>query len=215
MRRIHIIGAGGHAKVVLDALQQKISPVDYLHTQILFYSDYFEENNDSYVLPGYPVVGKVSTVFNRVFCGDSFIVAFGDNRKRIDILEKLKSFGLLPMTVIHPKANISSHCEIGSGSVVMAGATIQACAKIGLGSIINTGATVDHDCVLEKGVHICPGAHLAGDVRVGECTQIGIGASVKQGIRIGPYNTVGAGAAVIGSFEESGFTIVGVPASRI
>ena len=140
-----------------------------------------------------------------------FVVAIGNNNTRLQVQHRLAGSSLVPVSIIHPSAVISSSVKIGLGSVVFANVVINADAEIGEACIINTSASVDHDCVLGHGVHISPGVHLAGEVTVGCGSWLGIGSSVIQCINIGDNVIVGAGAAVVSDIPN-GVTAKGVPA---
>ncbi len=59
--------------------------------------------------------------------------------------------------------------------------------------------------------HVAPGVHLGGEVTVGQGALIGIGASVMPGRSVGAGTVVGAGAVVTRDLP-AGVTAVGVPA---
>lgn len=190
MKRLIIIGAGGHGRVIADAAGV---PCVFL-----------DENSSLD-----DVAGSPSELTAIVTEDDGVIVAIGDNQTRLEMLADLDKL----TTVVHQFAIVSESATIGRGTVVFAGAVINANAKVGKGCIVNTGATVDHDCVLENGVHVSPGANLGGNVTVGECSWIGIGACVKHGITMGKNVIVGAGAAVVSDISDN-VTVVGVPAKE-
>jgi acetyltransferase EpsM len=211
VKHIHIIGAGGHANVVLDIVEELRKYVG-----INIYADSYDPvaNNRFW---DYPIKGSATDFFSEVKYNwnHDYIVAIGDNSARGRLSESFKlATKRKPVTLIHPKAIVSDRAKIGHGTVIMAGAVVGPGAVIGDNCIINHGATVDHDCMLEDAVHICPGAHIAGAVKVGKGVQVGIGASVIQGISIGEYTTIGAGAAVVSDIA-GWVTAVGVPAKVI
>ena len=203
MSGLLILGAGGHAKVVLEtAIACGVaSNVAFL---------------DDRPLPpmlGWPVLGRLDLVLDPSI-KEQFpfaLVAIGHPDTRLRWLAKLKVAGYSLPLLIHPSAWISPSAQIGPGSVVFAQAVVQAQVVIGIGAILNTGCSVDHDGQLSDAVHVCPGARLAGGVKVGSRSWIGIGASVIQHVRIGSDVTVGAGAAVVRDLPD-GVTAVGVPA---
>jgi len=202
MKKLAIIGAGGHGKVVADSAEQ--SGWDKI--------EFFDDNWPKLQLNHFwPVTGNLVSLFKRASEFDGLILAIGNNRLRLALSEKLidKKFQLVK--IIHPTAVISKYTEIGPGTVVFAGSIINPGTKIGVAAIINTGATVDHDCVLGDGVHISPGAHLAGGVTVGDCSWIGIGSCVRQQIVIGNEVIIGAGASVVKNIPN-GKIVTGVPA---
>ena len=202
MRRLFVIGAGGHGAVVADAADESGH-----WDEIGFLDD--DESRDAVL--GFPVVGTTDKISSLAGAGAEFVVAVGNNRDRLDLCNLIVEKGLRLATVVHPAACVSKSASISSGAVACAGAIINARAKVGRACIVNTGATIDHDCVLEDGVHVSPGANLAGTVRVRRRTWIGIGSSVREGVTIGCDSIVGAGSAVVNDIGDA-LTVGGVPA---
>lgn len=202
MRRLAILGASGHGKVVADTAEccgwQTIK----------FFDDAWPERQST---GAWPVVGDTASLLERLEQFDGVVVAIGNNRIRQLKLLELQAAGARLCSLVHPAATVSRYAALADGSVVFAGAVVNADACIGLGAILNTGCSVDHDCILGDAVHISPGARLAGGVRVGDLSWVGIGASVRQLVRIGSRVVVGAGAAVVAEVAD-GLTVAGVPA---
>lgn len=203
-KRLVVIGAGGHGRVVADAA----ASADFV--EIAFIDDMLAAGGQ---MIGYPVLGSLEKQASRFESdpGLQFIVAIGGNQRRLELHRSCVARGFEPATVIHPRATISPHARIGRGSVVLAGCVINAGAVVGQAVIVNTGARIDHDCVLHDGVHLSPGVNLGGAVEIGERSWLGVGASVRNGMRIGSDVMVGVGAAVVSPLDQPG-TYVGVPA---
>lgn len=197
MKRIIIVGASGHGKVVADI------------AALNGYEDIFFLDADTNVkeCAGYPVFEE------NIELPDTYevFIAIGnaDIRKRLMERYKGRTFPVL----VHPNAVIARGIEIGEGSVVMAGAVINVGSRIGRGVIVNTTSSVDHDCVLGDYTHVAVGSHLCGTVRIGERTWIGAGAIVRNNINICGGCMIGAGAVVIKDILEPG-TYIGVPARK-
>lgn len=203
MKRLIIIGASGHGKVVCD-----IASLCGGYSEILFLDD---APTAEFCL-GRPIVGGTCNV--QAYREDSFIVAIGNPSVREAIQSRLAANGFQIATLVHPRAVIGSHVTIGCGTVIMAGAVINPDTSIGDGCIINTCASVDHDNILEDYVHVSVGSHLSGTVRVGKGTWIGAGATVSNNIQICANCMIGAGAVVVRDLEIPG-TYVGIPARRL
>jgi len=203
-KKVFVIGAGGHAKVVVSLLQEC-----RMHVAGLFDDDPQKWGTE---ILGVRILGPINDIKKYAQEGQ-FIIGIGNNRMRHDLARKWE--GVLSwLSIAHPTAYVHSSVNLGPGTVVFAGAVVQPHTIIGRHSIINTGATVDHDCKLGSYVHIAPGVHVAGGVNIGEGTMLGIGASVLPGKRIGRWVTVGAGAVVIDDLADN-VTAVGVPARVI
>lgn len=143
-------------------------------------------------------------------------VAIGGSRgsERLALQQWLQQQGVLPLTVIHPRAFVASDVAIGDGSQILAMSAVCANVKLGCAVIVNTSASIDHDCVIGNGVHVGPGANLAGEVRVDEHAFIGAGAIVLPRIRIGRDAVVGAGAVVVRDVS-AGEVVAGNPAKNL
>jgi UDP-perosamine 4-acetyltransferase len=198
-----IVGAGAHAKVVLEAAQ---------------------------AMGGFRIVGLVDPAPSsaevlgvKVLGGDELlpelraqgveaaILAIGANRPRERLGLALQAMGFALPPVIHPSALISPSARIGDGVVVMARAVIGAMAEIGAFAVINTGAIVEHDNAVGRAAHIAPGVALAGGVCIGDRTLVGVGSAIRPGISIGADAVIGAGAAVVAD-RPANSTAAGVPA---
>ncbi len=205
MNKLVIIGAGGHGRVVADCAQTLGA-----YQEIVFLDACFEHRK---INAQWPIVGVVENWVDYTEDAD-FIVAFGNNNLRMNILNDLIKNKANITTIIHPNAVVSANCHIDIGSVVFANAVINIGSSIGKGCIINTGATVDHDCSLNDGIHISPGANIAGGVTIGSLSWLGIGSSVIECLTLASNTLIGAGAAVTSSTEPDSL-YVGVPAKKI
>jgi sugar O-acyltransferase (sialic acid O-acetyltransferase NeuD family) len=203
--RVAIAGAGGHAKVVGDALLASGAAV-----LVGFLDDDPRRRGDTVL--GYPVLGPIADWGH--FGIDNVVVAIGDNRGRKAIFEALTASGAVPMSVFHPRCVLARGTHVGSGTVVVANVAVNADTRIGNNVILNTACSVDHDCEIAAHAHLAPGVRLAGGVRIGEGALLGIGAVALPGVEIGAWATVGAGAVVIGDVRP-GATVVGVPAREV
>lgn len=202
------LGAGGHAKVIIEILRLTGS------CDLVGLLDAKSEYWGTEVL-GVPILGDdslLSELYDRgvryAFIG---VGTVGDTQPRKRLYQKVCQLGFQIVPAIHPQAVISPSVEIGQGPTIMANATLNAAARLGDNVIVNTGAIIEHDCIVGNHVHIATGARLAGTVCVGEGTHIGLGASIRQGIYIGHNAIIGAGAVVVRDVPDN-VVVVGVPA---
>lgn len=202
MKKLLVLGAGGHGKVIGDCALQTGK-----YNELAFLDDRTIEDG----ILGFPVVGKIQDYEVLIGKFDDAFVAIGNNRIRVHLLEKLTSIGYNIPSLIHPASYVSKFVDLKSGSAVLAGAVVNAGAKFGLGCIINTCASIDHDCIIDRGVHISPGARVGGTVHVGEFAWICLGACVANNLVIGENSIIAAGAAVIDNIENN-VLVAGVPA---
>ncbi|MGQ9623569.1 MAG: acetyltransferase [Candidatus Caldatribacteriaceae bacterium] len=200
--KTYVVGGGGHAKVVLSALQAAGVRVDGILDD--------DPQKQGLEILGVKIIGTIAKAAE--FGKAKGVLAIGDNCTRQLLAKKLSEWEWL--TVIHPKAYVHPTAKIGPGTVIFAGAIIQPDVSLGAHVIINTGATVDHDCVVEDFVHLAPGANLAGSVSIEEGVLIGVGAAVVPGVRVGAWTIVGAGAVVVKDLPSC-VVAVGVPAKPL
>lgn len=208
MKKVVGLGAGGHAKVVMDILRLMGG------YEIIGLLDSKRQLWQSEVL-GVPVLGGDSLLIklredgvSHAFIG---LGTIGDPKGRISLYETARKLSFEIVDAIHPSAIISSYAEVGYGATIMANAVINASAKIGDDVIVNTGSIIEHDCTIDNHVHIATGARLASTVSVGEGSHIGIGASVRQCITIGRNALIGAGSVVVDDIPDNAIAC-GVPA---
>ena len=204
-----ILGAGGHAKVLIDALRlQSVGLLGMTDADI---------GKKGHALLGVPVIGDDAEVMKHP--ADSIRLVNGVGTVRVNplrrqLFEQFVGKGYRFASVVHPSAIIADDVVLSEGAQVMAGAVIQAGCHVGMNTLVNTGAIVDHDCHIGNHVHLSPGVTLSGSVSVGENSHIGTGATVIQGIKIGRNSLVAAGAVVIRDVPD-GVTVAGVPAKGI
>lgn len=192
-RRLAVIGAGGHAKVVIEVARAAgWTPVAAL-----------DPNAKGDVL-GVPIVGADSELAQLWQDSDidGAVVAVGDNQLRSKLAGVARAPGCPLPVIVHPSATISPTARLGDGTVVMAGAVINAAATIGRDCIVNTGAIIEHDCALQDGVHAAPRTVMGGACRFGAATLFGIGAVARPGVTVGAGVTIGAGAVVVSDLAD-------------
>lgn len=203
MDRLIVFGAGGHAKVVLEAVM-----ASFPDCAIAILDD--KPGAVGGELLGLPVRGGRAWLDDQ-WPGAPVFPAIGNNAARAELIDWLGRSSRSAATVVHPRALLSPSATLGPGGFLAPGAIVNAQTVLEPGVIVNTGATIDHDCHIGAAAHVAPGAHLCGGVRVGKGTLVGVGATVIPGIRIGDGAVVGAGAVVTRDVEDGG-RVGGVPA---
>ena len=193
-----LYGASGHAKVVIEILENSGITID----------GFFDDNPEITSLCGY----KCSLFNSHKIVNNQLIISIGDNRIRKSIVDKIGK--VVYGKAIDVKSSVSKRSIIEEGSVIMPGTTINSGAIIGKHSIINTNASVDHDCMVGNYVHVSPGSSIAGNVTIGEGTHIGTGASIIPNITIGKWCTIGAGSVIITDISDFA-VVVGNPGKII
>lgn len=210
VENIVIVGSSGHAKVVIDIVEQAG------RYRIAGLIDSFRTAGEQTL--GYAVLGAerdLPQLVDKHGIGGA-LVAIGDNHARESVTASLASLvpGLPHVSAVHPAARVGKASTIGAGTVVMAGAVINPCCSIGEGCIVNTNASLDHDGVMDDFSSLAPGVVTGGNCRIGRGAAIGLGAMLRHRIAVGEHSVVGAGAVVLHDVEP--YTVAyGNPARRI
>lgn len=197
-----LIGGGGHAKVVLDALLSR-----GLWDNVIV-------RDDNPALSGTLLLDRIIAYPALPDQPARFHVAIGDNDRRRRLSEVCRARGGTAIGVVHLRAIIAQSATIGDGCFIAAGATIAPAVCIEEGTIINHGAVVDHDCCIGAFAHVAPNVTLGGGVRVGSNALVGAGATILAGLTIGSGAIIGAGA-VVRSDVVADDIVAGVPARTI
>lgn len=203
--RTALVGAGGHARVVLSILRAdpRVEVVGVVAP--------------TRGILGLPLLGDDDDLAGlRAHGVEAIFVGVGDNARRLRLFEQARALGFEMVNAVNRVALLDPSVRLGRGVAVMAGAVVNCDTAIGDAAIINTSASVDHDCRIGDGSHIAPGVHLSGYVTVGIGALIGIGATVGRGVRIGIGDgaVVGAGAVALRDVPAR-TTVAGVPATPL
>lgn len=210
MDAIFIIGASGHAKVVIDIVERqgRWRVAGLIDARLPAGAVHF----------GCPVLGDEGALADlaRAHGVRALLVAVGDNAARARVVERAQALApeLAFATAVHPAASVARGAEVGPGSVVMPGAVLGPDARVGRHCIVNTGAMLDHDGVLDDYASLGPGAALGGNARVGAFAHVGLGASVIHGVAVGEHAVLGAGAVAVRDVPAR-VVALGVPARAV
>lgn len=181
MKRLLIVGAGGHGRSVAEAA---LASGEF---EMLGFSDDAADKMSQ--VWGYPVWGTTTDLARYRTNANVAIVAMGNNGLRKKLCEQLLAAGFELATVIHPRAIVSLRANIGPGTAIMAGAIIGTEAQLGTGVIVNSGAIVDHHAQVHDYGHLGVNACMAGGAILGRGAWIQAGSSLGYGIKI-EANTV-------------------------
>jgi sugar O-acyltransferase (sialic acid O-acetyltransferase NeuD family) len=187
------IGAGGHAKCVIEAVRS------VFRFRVVALLDADPRLTGSTVL-GCPVLGGDGIAAIRaegVEAAFTGIGGVGSTRARREAAALLRDTGFTLPTIVHAAATVAGSAELDVGVQVMAGALVGAEARLHRDVLVNAGAIVGHDVEVGECAHVAQGARVGGAVTIGAGAHVGSGAVVLQGRTIGEGAIVGAGAVVI------------------
>lgn len=189
---ILLVGAGGHARSCIDVIEVEgsfeiaglVGSPEEVGTKVL----------------GYPVLGSDNDLKRLASKYGNGIVTVGQIKSpeiRIRLFKALLESGCTVPAIVSPRAEVSKHATIGSGTMVMHGAIVNAGASVGRNCIVNSLALVEHDVIVHDHCHIATTAAINSGVEIGSGTFIGSGSIVKQGLRIGERCVIGMGERVL------------------
>ena len=189
-KSVIILGTGGHAKVIAEALKLTDRKVLGFTTPDLDIGINF---------CGMSVLGDDSVIFD--YSIDDIELAIGvgalpGQNLRWELASLMRNKGYHLITVVHPNAVVAADVVLAEGVQVMAGVVVQPGTTVGKDTIINTGAIIDHDCTISENCHLAPGVVCSGGVSIGKNTHIGTAAKVIQGMNIGEGSVIAAGSTI-------------------
>jgi sugar O-acyltransferase (sialic acid O-acetyltransferase NeuD family) len=209
VKRVVIIGAGGHGREVADILRDQ----DRGQIEVLGFADDDRALHGQHI-DGLPVLGDWSWFSGAEHNDIAVICAVGSPQLCRRLVERAREMKLSFVSAISPLAQISSYARLGEGVTIFPNVIISTGALVDSFSILNAAVVVSHDAIVGPYSNVNPGARLAGNVTLGEGCYIGMGANVIQGRSIGAWSIVGAGAVVTRDLPAN-VTAVGVPARTI
>lgn len=206
-----ILGAGGHAREVLDIFEAKSEGGAV--TEVIGFLVDPGLGAPGTIVNDRPILGGLDWLDGRATSVD-VICGVGAPEARFDLVTRASRHGSRWATAIHPSVVMSRRVEIGVGVVIGAGAILTDQIHVGDHVHVNLGCTVSHDADLQDFVTVSPGVHISGNVLVGIGAYLGTGASIIERRQIGEWSIVGAGAVVANDVPENS-TVVGVPGKVI
>ena len=191
-----LIGGGGHCKSCIDVIEQENK---FLIAGIVDINRFISE------LLGYPLLGNDDDLAKLKLNYDYALITIGQIKTpaiRTRLLSYAKSLGFKLPAIISPRAYVSKHAKIGSGTIVMHDVLINAGAIVGDNCIINTKSLIEHDAVIENNCHISTGAIINGGAIVKQGSFVGSNAVTKESVKTHEQDFIKAGSLFKGYANE-------------
>jgi sugar O-acyltransferase (sialic acid O-acetyltransferase NeuD family) len=194
-----ILGAGGHARVVLETLDSAGRKAAALIDP--------DRALWGAAVEGVRVAGGDDKLADYPPARYSAAIGVGaarDTRRRRKVHEAAADAGYELPSVVAASAVVARSARLGAGAQVLTRAVVHPGTSIGAGAVVNTGAIVEHDCSVGDHAFVGPAATLCGGVRLGAGAFVGAGAIVLPGLKIGAGALVAAGAVVRADVPDGG-----------
>ena len=163
-------------------------------------------------LNGAPVAGGLEEV--KRYENHEVLVCAGRGVVRRGLVARLAELGVEPeryATVVHPSVRLPASCEVGAGTVLLAGVVLTATVHLGRHVVAMPNVTLTHDDQVADFVTLCAGVSLGGTVCVGEAAYLGMNSSVREELSVGSDTVLGMGSVLLQDLPD-GETWAGVPA---
>jgi sugar O-acyltransferase (sialic acid O-acetyltransferase NeuD family) len=206
MSGLLLVAAGGLAREVLVAVRASRAFVGDLRVLDDAPQTWGGELN------GVPVAGGLEEV--KRYEGHEVVVCAGRGTVRRDLVARLSELGVTPeryATVVHPSVQVPPSCEVGRGSVLLAGVALTADVHVGDHVVAMPNVTLTHDDHVSDYATLCSGVSLGGTVRVGTAAYLGMNAAVREGLSLGEESVLGMGSVLLADLPAAE-TWAGVPA---
>lgn len=205
--RVLVIGAGGHARVCIEAL------CDAPGCEVV---GCVSKTGEQLTSSDVDVVGSDEQLEELVRTLDvsHLFVAITNNRVRAEFIQRCLAIGMPLISAISRGAYISNSAVVGAGTLVAAGGIINTGARVGSGVIISPNASIGYDSIIGNNSHVASGVAIGGAVLIGDQALIGIGARIVPAVSIGASATVGAGSVVVRDVPAR-TVVMGSPARRV
>jgi hypothetical protein len=158
MRSLVLIGGGGHASDVLQAIEALNA--ERASIEVLGLLD--DGDVDLRRLAGRDVshLGPLDRLAE--FDADHVLCA-GWPWTRRALLERIDDAGRASAPIVHPSADVGAGVQLGDGTVVLGGAHLSPMVRLGAHGLVSYNATVGHNTVFGDLAAVMPGAHVSGD----------------------------------------------------
>lgn len=208
MKKLVILGAGGHGRELLEWVYDinRVEPTwDFL--------GFIDDN--PYALDGfnckYNVIGNLDSWsdFDDIY----FALGIASPKTKEIVSNKLKAKGAKFASIIHPSVRIAENATYGEGFVAYPDAYV--CSNAHVGDFVTLlSSKISHDCVIGDYCTILSYAGVNGNTVFGKRVFVGNHATMVQGLTIGDDVSIGLGSVVIKNIEE-GLHVFGNPARPI
>lgn len=199
MKKVILIGAGGHAAELRDYIRHinQSNPAETLTVE-----GFIDDDPEPHKHYGYeePLLGGIKD--HKVRTDVEYLMGIANLKYRKQLTQQFLDQGATFAKLIHPTAIISPSATIGKGVVISHNASVGPKVQIGNYNFINSRSTIGHDTQMGDFNFISPQVALAGNTTIGDGNLIGTNCCTIPGVNIGSNNKIGAGMVVYKSVGD-------------
>jgi len=203
-----VIGAGGHARVIVSEIEMSGE-----YDSIEIYTIDTHAQNE--VILGYPVVENADVINSSDSKRIDIFLAIGDLKIRSKWYSFFSDLNFHMPNLIARTALVSSSARLGSANFIASGSYLGPNVMMGNNNLINTKSIIEHESILGDSCNISPGAVLCGRVSLGSNVFIGANSTVIEKLCISSDVALGAGSTLIESINHRNVLWCGSPARKI
>jgi sugar O-acyltransferase (sialic acid O-acetyltransferase NeuD family) len=182
MKKLILIGSGGHANSVYDVILSEKNfsiekVIDKSSTRKFFKE--FQVNNQKKFLSNNKAKKNIHLSFGSIYDLNIRLRLFKTLKKK-----KIYNFPI----IISPRSYVSKSALIQEGSIIMHDVIVNSGVKISNNVVVNTKALIEHDVIIGDNSHISTGVIINGNVKIGKNCFVGSGSVIRENLEI-PDNT--------------------------
>ena len=206
MKKIILIGSGGHAAELRDYIRHNNQRPERELIEVIGYID---DDSSSYEHYGFqePFLGDIQNHSIRQDC--EYLMAIANIKYRRSMIERFLKNGAKFTGFIHPTCQISPSAKIHPTSILSHRVSVGPKVKIGAFNMINSRCTIGHDTILGDHNFISPMVALSGNTRIGESNMIGTHVVTIPSVEIGNHNIIGAGTVLFRDVTDNNTIVPG------
>lgn len=211
MKDLVIIGAGGFGREVADTVRS-INQVKKTYNLLGFVDD--DEQLKNKTINDMIVLGNREDL--KALCISGKIhaaIAIANAQIKREIARDLDGF-VTWENIIHPTAQVSDYCEMGTGNILQAFSLVGPNTRVGNHCMLNTKSAMGHDARIDDYVSAMSLCDITGGVHLKEGVYLALGVGIIPGITVGEGAYICAGSIVFKDVE-AGATMIGNPAKRV
>src|SRR5690554_1183784 len=197
-----IVGAGTYGQVYAEYLKEKYEILGFIDD---------DTNLHNTEINGIKVLGNFNYLIVNLHKETNVFIPIGNNKVRVDLLNKVIASGFKTPNFIHKNTWIHSSVKIGKCVYILPGTQIMPLTEIKDFVLISMGVNIAHHTTIEQGCFLSQGSNIGASIKFKENVFCGIGSTVMTGVNtVGKGSLIGAGAVIIKDVPD-GATVVGNP----